>query len=72
MQHNGTFAVAHRVVDQVFSARYFYLVHHANFVYWSLDLRYHNPPGVTQHDLPTFRVPVIHSRCVAAGVADNV
>ena len=25
-----------------------------------------------QHDLPTFRVPVIHSWCVAAAVADNV
>jgi hypothetical protein len=53
-------------------AHYFYLVHH---MYWHLST-YYNPPGVTQHDLrvPTFRVPVTHSRRVAAAVtvADNV
>jgi hypothetical protein len=36
----------------------------------SLDLLQH-PPGVTQHDLPTFRVPVTHPQRVAATVSDS-
>jgi hypothetical protein len=36
----------------------------------SLDLLQH-PPGITQHDLPTFRIPVSHPQRVAAAVGDN-